>query len=96
MERRNFELTSLVQLREAVKKNADEVLRETFRDSIFVGCVTEKHCLIQYQTKLYIFNMEIVAEEFFYQRLLNEFGNCGVICLSVYRYNNAVHRSSLI
>ena len=83
IERRNFELTSLTQLREAVKQNADQVLRETFRDSIFVGCVSEKHCLIQYQTRLYIFSMERVAEEFFYQRLLEEFGNCGVICLSV-------------
>lgn len=82
-ERRHFELTSLTRLREAVKESADQVLRETFRDSIFVGCVSEKHCLIQHQTRLYIFSMERVAEEFFYQRLLDEFGNCGVINLSV-------------
>lgn len=82
-ERRNFELTSLSQLREAVKNNTDQVLRDTFKDSIFVGCVSEKHCLIQHGTRLYIFCLERVAEEFFYQRFLEEFGNCGVICLSV-------------
>ncbi|KAI9561761.1 putative MLH1 [Daphnia sinensis] len=82
VERRQFELTSLTQLRENVKKNTDQVLRDTFKDSIFVGCVSEKHCLIQYGTRLYIFRMERVAEEFFYQRFLDEFGNCGVICLS--------------
>ncbi|XP_046641833.1 DNA mismatch repair protein Mlh1-like [Daphnia pulicaria] len=81
-ERRNFELTSLSQLREAVKNNTDQVLRDTFKDSIFVGCVSEKHCLIQHGTRLYIFCLERVAEEFFYQRFLEEFGNCGVICLS--------------
>lgn len=89
VERRQFELTSLTQLREDVKKNTDQVLRDTFKDSIFVGCVSEKHCLIQYGTRLYIFHMERVAEEFFYQRFLDEFGNCGVICLSV---TNATHR----
>lgn len=83
VERRQFELTSLTQLREDVKKNTDQVLRDTFKDSIFVGCVSENHCLIQYGTRLYIFRMERVAEEFFYQRFLDEFGNCGVICLSV-------------
>ena len=82
-ERRQFELTSLIQLREAVKNNTDQVLRDTFKDSIFVGCVSEKHCLIQHGTRLYIFCLERVAEEFFYQKFLDEFGNCGVICLSV-------------
>ena len=85
--KRNFELTSLLQLREAVGKNSDQVLRDTFRNSTFVGCVSPKHSLIQYQTKLYVINMERVAEEFFYQHMVNEFGNFGFITLSVRRFS---------
>ena len=84
-ERRHFDLTSLSKLRTEVQSNADKILRETFRDSTFIGCVSKKNVLIQHQTKLYIINMDRIAEEFFYQTLLNEFGNCGMINLSVSR-----------
>ena len=82
-ERRHFDLTSLTQLRSEVQSNADPILRATFLDSTFIGCVDKKNALIQHQTKLYIINMDRIAEEFFYQTLLSEFGNCGVINLSV-------------
>lgn len=81
-ERRHFDLTSLTHLRNQVQTNSDKILRETFHDSTFIGCVNKKNALIQHQTKLYIINMDRIAEEFFYQTLLNEFGNCGVINLS--------------
>lgn len=81
--RRTFELTSLRRLREEIKEKSDPLLREMFRDSTFVGCINDKHCLIQYQTRLYIIQMQRVTEEYFYQTLLNEFGNFGTISLSV-------------
>ena len=66
-----------------MQSNCDPTLRETFRLSTFVGCVSKTHSLIQYQTRLYIINMDNISEEFFYQTILNNFGNCGVISLSV-------------
>lgn len=76
---------------EAIQSNFDPALRDTFHLSTFVGCVSKTHSLIQYQTRLYIINMDTISEEFFYQTILNNFGNCGVIHLSVKtHYQNAI------
>lgn len=83
LQRRAFDLTSLSQLRATVQQNADPVLRDTFKNSIFVGCASKEHALFQHHTRLYVFNITRVAQEFFYQTFLNDFGNLGVIRLSV-------------
>lgn len=83
---RTIELSSLSQLRNAVQQNTDSVLRDTFKNSIFVGCATKDHALFQHHTRLYAFNITKVAQEFFYQILLNSFGNIGVIRISVTVY----------
>ncbi|XP_051714915.1 DNA mismatch repair protein Mlh1 isoform X1 [Oryctolagus cuniculus] len=57
-------------------------LREMLRDSSFVGCVNPQWALAQHQTKLYLLNTTKLSEELFYQILIYDFANFGVLRLS--------------
>merc|ERR1711874_162805 len=57
-------------------------LRDILHNHTFVGCVNRKLALIQHSTKLYLVNTCRLSEHLFYQLLISEFGNHGVLRLS--------------
>lgn len=57
-------------------------LREMLRNHSFVGCVNPQWALAQHQTKLYLLNTTKLSEELFYQILIYDFANFGVLRLS--------------
>ena len=58
-------------------------LRELFKHHTFVGCVNSEHAVIQHQTKLYLVNTVKLSQELFYQLAIFDFGNFGIMRLSV-------------
>ncbi|KAG9335609.1 hypothetical protein JZ751_004374 [Albula glossodonta] len=57
-------------------------LREMLQNHSFVGCVNPQWSLIQHHTKLYLLNTTKLSQELFYQILIYDFGNFGVLRLS--------------
>ncbi|XP_005096287.1 DNA mismatch repair protein Mlh1 [Aplysia californica] len=82
VKRRDIKLTSVAQLRQEIRDNASEGMRELLQNHTFVGCVSESHALVQHSTKLYLVNTTTLSKELFYQLLLEDFGNFGVLRLS--------------
>ncbi|XP_060542055.1 DNA mismatch repair protein Mlh1 isoform X3 [Pantherophis guttatus] len=80
--RRIINLTSVLTLQKEINKRANASLQELLRDHSFVGCVSPQWALIQYQTKLYLLNTTKLSQEMFYQILIYDFGNFGVLRLS--------------
>lgn len=70
-------LTSVQTLRKEVLKAKHRQLSEIFEKHTFVGIVDLDKCLsmIQFSTNLYLVNHAAVAEEFFYQLGLRQFGD---------------------
>jgi len=75
-------LSSIFNLRQDILQRARPGLRELLANHTFCGCVSPELALIQHQTKLYLVNTTRLTREFFYQRVLAEFGNMGVMRLS--------------
>lgn len=80
--RRIINLTSVLSLREEINERGHETLREMLRNYSFVGCVNPQWALAQHQTKLYLLNTTKLSEELFYQILIYDFANFGVLRLS--------------
>ncbi|XP_063160151.1 DNA mismatch repair protein Mlh1 isoform X2 [Candoia aspera] len=80
--RRIINLTSILTLQEEINKKANASLQEMLHDHSFVGCVSPQWALVQYQTKLYLLNTTKLSQEMFYQILIYDFGNFGVLRLS--------------
>ena len=80
--RRIIKLESVLTLRDSVEKNNNDVLQELISNHTFVGCVSSGRTLLQHNTKLYLVNTKILSKELFYQIVLYNFGNFGVMCLS--------------
>ncbi|OXB83219.1 UNVERIFIED_CONTAM: hypothetical protein H355_001971 [Colinus virginianus] len=57
-------------------------LQEMLRDHSFVGCVSPQWALVQFRTKLYLLNTTKLSQELFYQILIYDFANFGVLRLS--------------
>ncbi|NP_001268542.1 DNA mismatch repair protein Mlh1 [Mesocricetus auratus] len=75
-------LTSVLSLQEEINERGHETLREMLRNHSFVGCVNPQWALAQHQTKLYLLNTTKLSEELFYQILIYDFANFGVLRLS--------------
>ncbi|KAG0346415.1 DNA mismatch repair protein [Podila humilis] len=75
-------LTSIIQLREEVKKLGHPVLTPIFANHTFVGILDNQRGLIQNELALYLVHFEAVSEELFYQICLRDFSNFGLIRLS--------------
>ncbi|XP_058799424.1 DNA mismatch repair protein Mlh1 [Phymastichus coffea] len=75
-------LLSILTLRKEVEDTYHAVLRKILSELIFVGCVNETFALIQSGTKLYITNTRELVEELFYEIMLYDFANYGVIKFS--------------
>ncbi|XP_054847024.1 DNA mismatch repair protein Mlh1 isoform X2 [Eublepharis macularius] len=80
--RRIINLTSVLTLQEEISNQAHAGLQEMLRNHSFVGCVNPQWALAQYQTKLYLLNTTKLSQEMFYQILVYDFGNFGVLRLS--------------
>lgn len=76
------QLTSVQQLRQNIKSNCHETMKELLAEHVFVGCVSTKQALIQHGVKLYLCNTEKIMEEFFNQIIFHNFGNFGTITFS--------------
>ncbi|KAH9985620.1 DNA binding protein [Russula compacta] len=70
-------LTSVLLLRENVKKAKHKELTEILQKHVFVGVVdlVRELSVVQASTKLYLVNHAALAEELFYQLGLRQFGN---------------------
>ncbi|KAL2804067.1 DNA mismatch repair protein Mlh1 isoform 6, partial [Daubentonia madagascariensis] len=80
--RRIINLTSVLSLQEEINERGHEILREMLHNHSFVGCVNPQWALAQHQTKLYLLNTTKLSEELFYQILIYDFANFGVLRLS--------------
>ncbi|KAJ5674571.1 uncharacterized protein N7477_004505 [Penicillium maclennaniae] len=76
-------LTSVKNLRSAVRATMHNTLTEMFASLTYVGLVDERRRLaaIQSGVKLYLVDYGLACNEFFYQIGLTDFGNFGVIRL---------------
>ncbi|KAM8758264.1 DNA mismatch repair protein Mlh1 [Rhynchonycteris naso] len=80
--RRIINLTSVLSLREEINERGHESLQEMLHNHSFVGCVNPQWALAQHQTKLYLLSTTKLSEELFYQILIYDFANFGVLRLS--------------
>lgn len=80
--RREIKLTSILRLRKEIEDNYHQGLREILSNLVFVGSIDEVSTLIQSGVNLYICNTKKLAEELFYEIMLYDFANYGVIKFS--------------
>ncbi|XP_042288923.1 DNA mismatch repair protein Mlh1 [Thunnus maccoyii] len=80
--RRVIKLNSIKDLRTEITDNTHKGLQEMLQNHSFVGCVNPQWTLIQHHTKLYLLNTSKLSQELFYQILIYDFGNFGVLRLS--------------
>ncbi|KAM4687275.1 DNA mismatch repair protein Mlh1 isoform 1-T1 [Discoglossus pictus] len=80
--RRVINLTSIISLQKEIEEQAHKSLQDMLRNHSFVGCVSPQWALAQYQTKLYLLNTTKLSQELFYQILMYDFGNFGIMRLS--------------
>ncbi|XP_025830959.1 DNA mismatch repair protein Mlh1-like [Agrilus planipennis] len=76
------ELTSVLELRKKIEGNCHPAMRELFNQHVFVGCIDPSQALIQHGTKLYMCNTQQIMEELFYQFVMYNFQNFGIISFS--------------
>ena len=72
---------SLISLRNHVKANTNMRLKNVISDHTYVGTIDREFSLIQHSTSLYIANTPLLSKQLFYQIVLKNFGNFGVIRL---------------
>ncbi|XP_022540962.2 DNA mismatch repair protein Mlh1 isoform X2 [Astyanax mexicanus] len=80
--RRVIKLSSIKELRSEITDQTHKGLQEMLQNHSFVGCVNPQWSLIQHHTKLYLLNTSKLSQELFYQILIYDFGNFGVLRLS--------------
>ncbi|KAM4607765.1 DNA mismatch repair protein Mlh1 [Polymixia lowei] len=80
--RRVIKLNSVKELRAEITENTHKGLQDMLQNHSFVGCVSPQWSLIQHHTKLYLLNTTKLSQELFYQILIYDFGNFGVLRLS--------------
>ncbi|KAF3842345.1 hypothetical protein F7725_024296 [Dissostichus mawsoni] len=80
--RRAIKLSSIKELRTEITENTHKGLQEMLQNHSFVGCVNPQWTLIQHHTKLYLLNTTKLSQELFYQIVIYDFGNFGVLRLS--------------
>jgi DNA mismatch repair protein MLH1 len=73
------ELTSVQNIREDIKLDCHPGLVAVLRKHVFVGVIDDDYSLLQYQTKMFMFNHSLLADELFYQTAILNFGNFYVL-----------------
>ncbi|KAI1294253.1 DNA mismatch repair protein [Mortierella claussenii] len=81
-QRVEVKLTSVLQLRDEIKKQGHPILTPIFLHHTFVGILDNQRGLIQNELALYLVNYEAISEELFYQICIRDFSNFGFIRLS--------------
>ncbi|KAG7297463.1 hypothetical protein JYU34_019463 [Plutella xylostella] len=81
-ERVETKLTSVKQLRMDVESKCNMNLREILANLIYIGFIDLSKSLIQHSTKLYLCDTTRLTEELFYETMLYDFQNLGLIRLS--------------
>ncbi|KAG1685933.1 DNA mismatch repair protein Mlh1 [Nymphon striatum] len=79
--RREVKLSSILQLQKEIKDLSHHGLRQMFRFHKFGACINKEHSLIQYKTGLFLINVPSLSEELFYQLLIYDFANFGIMRL---------------
>ncbi|KAL1121982.1 hypothetical protein AAG570_003390, partial [Ranatra chinensis] len=77
--RKEIKLTSVLTLRLQIEEECNIALRDIVSNLIFIGSINTLQALIQHETVLYLMNTKRLLEELFYQIMLYNFGNFGVI-----------------
>ncbi|XP_076241195.1 DNA mismatch repair ATPase Mlh1 isoform X2 [Calliopsis andreniformis] len=80
--RREVKLTSVLKLRKEVENECHEGLKQILAELTFVGCIDQSSALIQSGVNLYLCDTKKLAEELFYEIMLYDFANFGVIKFS--------------
>ncbi|XP_059144624.1 DNA mismatch repair protein Mlh1-like isoform X2 [Physella acuta] len=80
--RNEVHLTSILELRQDIKDSCSSSMQEIFQNHSFVGCVSETHALLQHSTRLFLANTTVLSKHLFYQILLEDFSNFGILRLS--------------
>jgi DNA mismatch repair protein MLH1 len=62
-------LTSVHSLIDAVESASHDALTLIFQQHSFVGCIDDTYCLIQHKTKLYVINVCLLSQSFFYEQV---------------------------
>ncbi|KAL8755979.1 MAG: hypothetical protein Q9199_003261 [Rusavskia elegans] len=80
-EARNFRLTTIKELRAAVRDSMHNSLTEMFASHTYVGLVDPDRRIVAVQggVKLFLVDYGMVCNEYFYQLGLTDFGNFGII-----------------
>ncbi|CAK9807844.1 DNA mismatch repair protein Mlh1 [Anthophora quadrimaculata] len=79
---REVKLTSVLKLRKEVENECHEGLRQILSELTFVGCIDQSSALIQSGVNLYLCDTKKLAEELFYEIMVYDFANYGVIKFS--------------
>ncbi|XP_062375957.1 DNA mismatch repair protein Mlh1 [Sardina pilchardus] len=80
--RRVIKLASVRELREEITEKNHKGLQEMLQNLTFVGCANPRWSVVQHHTKLYLLNTTKLSQELFYQIMIYDFGNFGVLRLS--------------
>ncbi|XP_033203372.1 DNA mismatch repair ATPase Mlh1 isoform X1 [Bombus vancouverensis nearcticus] len=80
--RREVKLTSVLKLRKEVEDACHDGLKHILSELTFVGCIDQSSALVQSGVNLYLCNTQKLAEELFYEIMLYDFANYGVIKFS--------------
>ena len=80
--RRRIRLTSVLDLQQKLQSSVDSNFKSLFSEHTFVGVVDAEFVLLQHLTKLYLINTTKVTQKFFYQILINDFGNFAMYSFS--------------
>ncbi|XP_018358636.1 PREDICTED: DNA mismatch repair protein Mlh1 [Trachymyrmex cornetzi] len=75
-------LTSILKLRKDIEDECHEGLRDILTNLTFVGCIDQTSALIQSGVNLYVCNTRKLTEELFYEIMLYDFANFGIIKFS--------------
>ena len=79
--KKEIKLQSIKSLLQQIDDNCAESLKDIIANHTFVGCASREFALIQHTTKLYVVNIHNLTKNFFYQLMLEEFGNADIIKL---------------
>ncbi|XP_022080123.1 DNA mismatch repair protein Mlh1-like isoform X2 [Acanthaster planci] len=79
---REVRLTSVLSIQQKIEDNTHQGLREVFHHHTFIGLINAEHALVQHQTKLFLLNTVKLSRELFYQLVIFDFGNFGIMRLS--------------
>lgn len=89
--RRNLKLSSIENLKEQLRHSSSILVQSIFSDHTPVGPIDASLNLIQHKTGLYLANTTKLCERFFYQLMLENFGD-----FDVYRFQEPLNLRTLI